>query len=73
MITTMRADELIPGDMFDTTIGTGHDRFAEIVSVRVVENNSPNTHDRIEIRYKGTEISPTRTMLADREVRVWIG
>lgn len=72
MVVELRADELIPGDVFDTRCGVGDTAFHEITNVRVIENDAPGQKDRIEIRYASDSISPTRTLLADSKVRVRI-
>jgi hypothetical protein len=69
MIQNLRADEIIPGDMFDTGCGVG-DTFAEVLSVKVQENNRPNSVDRIEIRLAGNGLSATRVLNADYRVTV---
>lgn len=63
-IVKRRADSLIPGDVFDTRCGVGDLAFAGVLSVRVIENDSPGAQDRIEITLAGDVISNTRTMLA---------
>jgi hypothetical protein len=66
---TLRADEIIPGDMFDTGCGVG-DTFAEVLSVKLHENDRPGSPDRIEIRLAGNAISNTRTLNADYRVTI---
>jgi hypothetical protein len=68
----MRADELIPGDRFDTRCGSGTAAFCTITKVRLVETDAPGAQDRIEIRYESDCISPTRTLLAGSIVRLWV-
>jgi hypothetical protein len=72
VIIEMRADELIPGDRYDTRCGVGDLAFAEIAAVRLIEVNAPGAQDRIEVRDKGDGLSSTRTFLADSVVRVWV-
>jgi hypothetical protein len=66
----MRADELIPGDRFDTRCGAGLDAFCKITKVRLIEVGTAGSQDRIEIRYESDCISPTRTLLASSMVRI---
>lgn len=70
MIETVRADELIPGDIFDTRCGVGSLAFREILTVVLLENDNPNAQDRIRITYAGEGISNVRTLLADYPVRI---
>lgn len=74
MITTLlRADELIPGDRFDTHCGLGLDRFRLITRVRLEENNRPGGEDRIEITFDTDAISNTRTFRASSLVHAIAG
>jgi hypothetical protein len=66
----MRADELVPGDVFDTRCATGD--YAKILKVRVLENDAPGSQDRIEVKYETDAMSNTRTFLADSIVRLWV-
>jgi len=69
-ITTLRADELIAGDVFDTNCGIGSLAWATVKRVRLVEVDHPNSQDRIEVTMLGDGISNTREFLASSPVRV---
>ncbi|MGW3727300.1 hypothetical protein [Streptomyces sp. NPDC000851] len=66
MLTQLRADELIPGDVFDTRCGD----FAKITKVRLLENDNHAAQDRVEITWEDHCISPSRVLLADYLVTV---
>lgn len=70
MIQTLRADELIPGDVFDTRTGVGSHAFQEITSVVLLENDNAGHQDRVRITFTGPGISNVRTLLADYPVDV---
>ncbi|MEU7096069.1 hypothetical protein [Kitasatospora aureofaciens] len=68
----IKADELIPGDLFNTHCGIGLDAFRRIAGVRVIENDAPGAQDRIEIRWDGTSISPARVLVASSTQEIWV-
>ena len=70
MFETLRADELIPGDTFNTHCGVGDLAWCEILSVTVLENDNPGMQDRIEIRYRSNGICNVRVFLADSRVDI---
>lgn len=72
MVTTaIRADEIIPGDRFDTRTGIGtNNEFKTVTHVRYIECDEPGSQDRVEIRYDSDCIHPVRTLLAGSLVRV---
>ena len=67
---TVRADELVPGDVFNTHCGVGHWAWARIVTCRLVENDQPGAQDRIEIVYDADVICPVKVFLADSPVQI---
>lgn len=76
VITKLRADELIPGDVIDSRCGVGEYAWVRVVSVRVEEINRPGAADRIVIEYVDTVGNvrmgerTTRRMLGSSLVRV---
>jgi hypothetical protein len=67
-ITTLRADELMPGDVFDTHCGIGDLAWATIARARLIEIDNPHSEDRIEVTMLGGGISNTREFLASSPV-----
>ena len=72
-IIEMRADELMPGDKFDTRRGINdYGSFVEVTGLRLIEHPAPEK-DRIEIRWADDSMSPSRVLLEDSVVRVLLG
>lgn len=65
--TPTRADEIIPGEWIDLKTCSIGD-FVEVTAVRYIEHTT--TEDEVEIRYRGRNISTTRTYRASRMVDV---
>jgi hypothetical protein len=70
MLTIVRADEVIPGELFDTKCGVGDLAFCKVISTQIIEDNHPGHQDRVEIRYESDSISPTRVLMASYPVRI---
>lgn len=68
-ITTKRADEIIPGDVFDTRCGVADLAWKTVLRVRVIERAAPN-QDRIEITLDTDSLGCTREMVASSTARV---
>jgi hypothetical protein len=70
--TNRRADELIPGDRFDTRCGIGLAPFRTITRVRIEENDRPGSQDRVEITFDTDAMCNIRMFLANSIVRVLV-
>lgn len=71
VITTMRADELIPGDKFDTRCGIADlNVFSTVTKIRYIDNDGPG-EGRVEIHIQSNAMSSSRTVLASSIVRIW--
>lgn len=68
-ITTKRADEIIPGDVFDTRCGVADLAWKTVLRVRVIERAAPH-QDRIEVTLDTDAMCPTRQMVASSTARV---
>lgn len=72
VITQLRADELIPGDIIDSRCGVGEYAWVRVVLVRVEEVGRPGAADRIVVECMETmgDGRTTRRMLGSSLVSV---
>lgn len=69
-ITLIAADEILPGDLFDTRCGAGDLAFEEVLVKRFIENDEAGQEDVVELRLSTPSISATKTLRCSQMVRV---
>ena len=69
-ITLAHADEILPGDMFDTRCGAGDLAFEEVLVKRFIENDEAGQEDLVELRLNTTGMSATKTLRCGRVARI---
>jgi hypothetical protein len=68
-ITEVRADRIMPGDIFDTHCGVADYAWKTVLSVRYIDRPAP-LKDRVEITLDTDAMCPTRELSVDSLERV---